>query len=70
MRRYRFRWSHPLAAAVLAMMTFSTVDMLRAEPPTTPAAHDVGNAARVIAPAPGTVDFRQAGPPEATLASG
>jgi HlyD family secretion protein len=68
--RYRFRWFHPLAAAVVAAMTFSTANMLRAAPPTTPSPHDVGKAGRVEPPPTGQVDFREAGPPDGTLASG
>lgn len=70
MKRYRFRWFHPLVLALFAAMTFSTVNILRAEPPTAPAAKDVQNATRVVAPPKGAVDFREASPPVGTLASG
>ncbi len=70
MRRYRFRWFHPLAVALVAAMTFSTLDMLRAEPPTTPKPRDAEHATRAVPPPPGTSDFRTAEPPRGTIASG
>ena len=70
MSRYRFRWFHPIAVALVAAMTFSTVNMLRAEPPTAPKTKDIENATRVVSPPPGTSDFRVAEPPQGTLASG
>jgi multidrug resistance efflux pump len=70
MRPYRFRWFHPLAVLVVLAMALSVVNMLRAAPPTSPSAHDIQNAARTVAPPPGTADFRAAGPSPGTIASG
>ncbi len=65
--RYRFRWFHPLALALIAMMTFSVQRMLRAEPPTSPSPKDVAKAARVAAPPAGATDEREQAPPPGTI---
>jgi HlyD family secretion protein len=65
--RYRFRWFHPLALALIAMMTFSVQRLLRADPPTSPGPKDVAKATRTSAPPAGATDERDRPPPPGTI---
>ena len=67
MKKIRIRWYQPIVFVFFVLMGRGVVQLVFASPNNTPQASDIAKSKRVAAPPPGTVDDRQALPPNASV---